>query len=59
MNKLPPRPVKDSMPPSRQFQNGVDSAFMANSGAGNGGQSNGFSDPSNIYKSVMGGKGYY
>ena len=59
MNKLPPRPVKDSMPPSRQFQNGVDSAFMANGGGGNGGQSNGFSDPSNIYKSVMGGKGYY
>ena len=58
MNRLPPRPMKDPMAPSRQFQNNVDSAFMGN-GGGQDGQSNGFCDPSNIYKSVMGGKGYY
>ena len=50
--------MKDPMAPSRQFQNNVDSAFMGN-GGGHDGQSNGFCDPSNIYKSVMGGKGYY
>eukprot|EP00088_Acartia_fossae_P015955 TRINITY_DN18866_c0_g1_i1.p1 TRINITY_DN18866_c0_g1~~TRINITY_DN18866_c0_g1_i1.p1 ORF type:complete len:336 (+),score=122.81 TRINITY_DN18866_c0_g1_i1:22-1029(+) len=64
VHKLPPRPAKDPMSAAnnRQFQNGVDTAFIANgadptSNGGGAGVVNG--QIGNIYKSVMDGKGFY